>query len=172
MKEKHTIANGWAAIFPDQKRRLKWKSHTKRTWFPGTSRNEALSPGRKERMAFIFRASYDAFLLAAHIYPGSINKACFVQRMNEDGFLLCILLKLESYGSLPSPPPPIGFQEPNAQIWLASNPPSSASVILTSRDIQQVWRFFITKAFLTVTEQIKVLCSKSRKHNMRPFFTP
>ena len=87
------------------------------------------------------------------LLPGSINKACFVRSMNEDGFLLCILLKLESYGLLPLMTP-IGFQQPNVQIWLTSYPPNSTSVILTSGDIQQVCSFY-HEGFSTVMEQIK-----------------
>ena len=61
--------------------------------------------------------------------------------MNEDRFLLGILLKLESYGLLPQKMPS-EFQQPNVQIGLASNPPNSTSVILTRRDSQRGWRSY------------------------------
>ena len=78
--------------------------------------------------------------------PGSINKACFVRSMNENSFLLCILLKLESYSLLPLMTF-TGFQQPHVQIWLISHLPSSPSVMLTSQDIQPVWSFLSWRTF-------------------------
>lgn len=49
-----------------------------------------------------------------------MNKEGFVQRMNEDSFLLGILLKLESRGLLPSMMP-VGSQQPNLRMPLVSN---------------------------------------------------
>lgn len=126
-------------------------------YFPAPSQMKFCHRVATGRMTFMFLVELQRSPSSISQPPRSINKACFVWRMNGDGFLLCILLKLESYGWLPSMTP-VELQQPNVPVWLASNLPNAPSVILTWRDIQGVWSFY-QEGFSTVMEQIKVLCN-------------
>lgn len=139
------------------------------TRFTVTIHNEVLSPGRKRGDDIHSPGELQCPPSSISHLPRSINKACFVRSMNENSFLLCILLKLESYGLLPLMTF-TGFRQPHVQIWLTSHPPNSPSVMLTSRIFSQS-EVFYHEGPSTVMEQIKALCNNSWKHNIRPFFT-
>lgn len=134
------------------------------TQFTITFQNEVLSPGRKRGDDIHSPGELQCPPSSISHLSRSINKACFVRSMNENSFLLCILLKLESYGLLPLMMF-TGFQRPHVQIWLTSHPPNSPSLMLTSQDIQPVWSFLSWRIFMgnAAVGQEWVTCSKLAK---------
>lgn len=133
------------------------------TRFPPTPSNLKLSPQVEERKGCPPHSSLGTPSPSIPQPPRSTNKEGFVQRMNEDSFLLGILLKLESRGLLPSMTP-VGSPQPNLQMPLISNghlavAEYSASLRCGSRRIFESNR--ATRDSL----------GNAWKHNTRPFFT-
>lgn len=87
---------------------------------PPTPSNLKLSPQVEERKGWAPHSSLGTPSPSVPQPPWSTNKEGFVQRMNEDSFLLGVLLKLESRGLLPSMTP-VGSPQPNLQMPLVSN---------------------------------------------------